>query len=251
MVPDLLALRKDRMKPDPATSFSDREVQLWHIPLFVPQEHRTTAESLLSEEERAHMTRLATPSRRASFLASRAALRLILSRNLNLSPSELNLIQGPTGKPALLSPSPVQIHFNLSHSKDLCLFAVCQHMELGIDVEYIRPNVDCEKIARRFFAQSEVLSLSQADPPWNPTAFFRIWTRKEALLKGLGGSITDLFHRNNPSLENTGWSILSLQLGQGYVGALATDPGLNKITYLEFSWTEPYSRGGFWHSKEN
>jgi 4'-phosphopantetheinyl transferase len=52
------------------------------------------------------------------------------------------------GKPALLSADNKEtICFNLSHSHELVQIAVTQNHDIGVDLEYIRPDVPWEMLA--------------------------------------------------------------------------------------------------------
>ncbi len=82
--------------------------------------------------------------------------------------------------------------FNLSHSGD---FAVCAYTEtgrVGVDIEYIDSKRASLKFAKRFFSRDEYDYLSKFDPSGKDLAaeFFKIWTAKEAFLKGLGDGLT-------------------------------------------------------------
>jgi len=43
-------------------------------------------------------------------------------------------------------------HFNLSHSGDLALYAFAYNRHVGVDVEYIRANIDYEELAQYHFS---------------------------------------------------------------------------------------------------
>lgn len=83
-----------------------------------------------------------------------------------------------------------EIHFNISHSKDM-IFCVVGKQEIGCDVELIS---QCNlKIAKRFFTDSEHKALLMSK---NTDAdFFRLWTVKESILKhsgdGLSGGLSN------------------------------------------------------------
>lgn len=76
------------------------------------------------------------------------------------------------------------IQFNLSHSGD---YAICVVSDRGIgcDIEQIKPNND--KIAKRFFCESEYNDiLSAPDDAAKMTLFYRYWTLKESFIKAIG-----------------------------------------------------------------
>ena len=85
------------------------------------------------------------------------------------------------GKPFLLGFSGV--HFNISHSENWVICAVDEN-SVGIDVEVIKPiNI---KIAQRFFAKEEYLSLLKQPEELRLKYFYMIWTIKESYIKAVG-----------------------------------------------------------------
>lgn len=88
---------------------------------------------------------------------------------------------GEYGKPFLPGGPP----FSLSHGGDLVVLAVGKEgTELGVDVEKIdRPWR--EAVARRLFTKEEQLWLCGSSE-----RFFRLWTRKEAVLKCCGSGFS-------------------------------------------------------------
>ena len=75
--------------------------------------------------------------------------------------------------------------FSLAHSFGICAAAVGD-TEVGIDIELIRPTPHREKLAQRFFNESEEKQLTRSDTDEN---FLLIWTQKEALVKMHGASL--------------------------------------------------------------
>ena len=72
------------------------------------------------------------------------------------------------------------IRFNVSHSQDLALLAVTRSREIGVDVEYVRPEVEIESLAERFFSPQERTDIRSLSEDARVAAFFHCWTCKEA-----------------------------------------------------------------------
>jgi 4'-phosphopantetheinyl transferase len=95
---------------------------------------------------------------------------------------------GPHGKPRLDDES-AGVRFNLSHSGDLGLIAIAQGaVEVGVDLEEIRPRTDLRGVARRVFTQAE----REAVEAGGEIAFYRHWVAKEAFVKATGRGIESL-----------------------------------------------------------
>ncbi len=206
------------------------------------EESRIAAiEPWLSPEERERAGRFRVAGLRRRFLASRGVLREVLAACAGCRPAELRFLTGPDGKPRLGGLRPV--HFNLSHSSDVMLLAVSAECALGVDVERLRPMKDALAIARRFFTPREAAWLESASAAAPDEAFFRLWTRKEAVLKACGqgiGSGLDTLELvdgsselrrqlRHPEPRGAEWQIHELCPAAGYVGALAVSPSVNEI----------------------
>lgn len=136
--------------------------------------------------------------RRRTLTASRVALRDILARYVCVEhPAAIRLDNLPSGKPVLHRAHP-PFEFNVSHTADLALIAVCSGVSLGVDVESIQrpiPN-PYPLISRKLthWERSQLLDLAKA-PDGEVCAtrlhklLLTLWTRKEAFLKCGGQGI--------------------------------------------------------------
>lgn len=138
--------------------------------------------ALLSADERDRATRLKVVTARHRFVSARTHLRLILSRYLDTAPEALRFTHNPHGKPALDGDA---LHFNLSHTDDLGLLAVAMQ-PVGVDVERVRTVSNPDYIMRSAFTEHErdIIGMLTGDAAL--IAFWRAWTRKEAIMKLIG-----------------------------------------------------------------
>ncbi len=112
-------------------------------------------------------------------------LQACLSLYLTEPPADWVIESSADGKPGLVSPSN-RLQFNLSHCGDQLLLAVSgAGQAVGVDIESVRPRRFL-RLAKRYFSETEYLSLSAMPPRAQPMGFYQIWTLKEAWLKGLG-----------------------------------------------------------------
>lgn len=160
------------------------------------------------------------------WVASRWALRQVLSRYLDEPAAAIALELDENGKPQLADRSS-RLRFNLSHSGDLALVAVAPDREVGVDVEQIEPARDLLAIAERALAPEAVAEIRAAAPAEQPLAFHRAWTRHEARLKCLGiGLAFDRFHPYPRDNEDKGGNVgelalADLEVDRGYAAAIA------------------------------
>ena len=162
------------------------EVHLWRFPLVCSD----PLEPLLDEQELQRAKRLRSPDKSRAFVVARARLRQILSGYLGRNPQSLRFSYGSAGKPALDGLVDL-ISFNLAHSGNWGVCAVVGRGEVGVDVETINPALNYANLARRFFSATENQWLCACPEPRRLRCFYRIWTRKEAWLKGKGGGFSD------------------------------------------------------------
>lgn len=235
---------------DPLTLAAD-EVHVWRVSLDQPRFQIASWFLVLAPEERARALRFRSDRDRLAFVAARGALRVILSRYLDLGPARIQLKYGSRGKPALAdSMGEHGLAFNLSHSEHLALYAVARRRAVGIDLERIRSNVEIEDLARAFFSSDESATLLALPARLRLRAFFTCWTRKEAYVKARGDGLSipldhfavtlapvepaRLLHSRFGKEEPARWSLRDLQPASGYAAAIAVDGHGWRLTRLQF-----------------
>ncbi len=168
----------------------EKEIHVWRGWLRGPASTVERLQRSLSADEIARAERFRLPKLRDHFVVARGTLRGLLSRYLGIDPAEIALAYGPLGKPALAKPADSPIHFNLSHSGDVALYAFSLSREVGVDVERHRPAEKIEGIANRFYSPRECAALAALPEEERRLLFFRYWTIKEAYLKARGKGLS-------------------------------------------------------------
>jgi 4'-phosphopantetheinyl transferase len=201
---------------------------------------------VLAEDERARAARFVCARDRRRFACCRVALRMILGGLLRASPRSVRLRAGGQGKPELdweasgLDPpasASATLRFNVSHSSELALIAACRGRELGVDIERVRTIHEAERIVASYFSPAEQAEFGTFAADAKVLAFFRGWTRKEAILKGLGiglaglsaqfetrfgtTKLSDRFEPAAPSPHIDQWLVWEAAPRAGFVAALA------------------------------
>lgn len=166
------------------------------------------AAAVLSADERARAARLRDAVHRERFVLAHAFLRRELAARIGTPPAAIAFDFGPAGKPQVKG-----LEFSLSRSGELAALAVSSCQAVGVDIEQIRP-IDVELIAAHHFALREALALAASPEPL--ACFFRLWTRKEAVLKANGLGIVHSLAKL-PSAR-----VIGFVPADGYVGAVAT-----------------------------
>ena len=213
-------------------------VHVWRASLQVSVSELRTFEDTLAADERARAERFYFQKHSEHFIVGRGLLRNILSRYLDTEPDQLHFCYNSYGKPALTEDTSAEgLHFNLSHSHGIALYALTRRREIGVDIEYFRPDVEAEKLAERFFSPREAAVLRALPEHLRKEGFFNCWTRKEAYIKAEGegmaiplstfdvsltpGEPAALLRTQNQPQETACWSLQALNPAPGYAAALA------------------------------
>jgi 4'-phosphopantetheinyl transferase len=201
----------------------------------------------ISVEEKVRAARFVRARDRRRFVRSRVALREILGQLLGVSAGAVRFCASRHGKPELDwadmtggTANERAIRFNVSHSAALALVAVASGREVGIDVEMIRPISEADRIVASYFTPAELAAFSSVSDVGKAEAFMRGWTRKEAVLKGLGVGLAGLaaqhetwfgssellarFVPTSPLRRVGEWYLWEAAPRPGYVAALAERP---------------------------
>jgi 4'-phosphopantetheinyl transferase len=162
------------------------EVQVWVASLDVSDERYDTLARVLPSEERGRAASL-TPIAARRFVVARGILRTLLAGFTGTAAEKLRFSYGDSGKPSLVDHD--DIHFNISHSADLGLFAFAPDRPVGVDVENERPVRRLLDVAQRFMSDDELRSLIDTEPHERDAAFLKSWVVREARLKAEGKGV--------------------------------------------------------------
>jgi len=144
--------------------------------------------------------------------------------------------------------SRLPIQFNVSHSEEVGIVAVCMNYPVGVDIEWIRPLADMDDLARRFFTQRESALVESLLGDEKQEVFYRLWTCKEAYLKASGeGLLIPLdqveiwFEANgvarllsNDGREMPDWQLRMFSPRKDYQCAVCIEGGDMKIVFQSF-----------------
>jgi 4'-phosphopantetheinyl transferase len=203
--------------------------QLWLVDAGV---HRAVAgryaPATLDAEELTRAAQFRYDDDRDSYVCAHVALRRLLGAYLRMPPRSVAVSRapcahcgGPHGRPVLPGDT---LHFSLSHCAGLSLLAFAT-TPVGVDVESVpEPRTVAE--TADVLHPREAAELALLSPAERPPAFTRVWTRKEAYLKGCGVGLSD-----NPAADYVGsgpvptapdgWTLTDVLVPEGHCAAVA------------------------------
>jgi 4'-phosphopantetheinyl transferase len=164
------------------------EVQVWVASLDVNDSRYNALARTLPAEEKSRAASL-SPIAARRFVVARGILRSLLAGFTGTSAEKLQFSYGRSGKPTLVEHD--DIHFNISHSADLALFAFAPDRPVGVDVENERPVRRLLDVAQRFMSEEELRSLAETPAEERNSAFLKSWVVREARLKAHGKGVWD------------------------------------------------------------
>ena len=212
-------------------------IHVWHGTLDITNEQSEAMMAILSEKEQEKANRFHFPHHRLHYIAAHYHFRKLIAMYANCEPSMIQFGSNQFRKPILLAPSDTGLQFNMSHSDNVVIFGFGLHHELGIDIEISRTKRDLELIAESF-APSEIAKLAMLQGSEKSDAFYRIWTRKEAVMKATGRGLAlslssfTVSTDHTPdliSVYNQKWKICSIEVPPGVCAALAYHPSVKNI----------------------
>lgn len=205
---------------------NDNEVHVWIASLLTDIDYF----NLLSTDEKMKASRFKNVKEQKIFITSHGILRGLLSGYVDINPYKVHISRNKYGKPLLHSEKKeLRLRFNLTHSESLACYIFSWKHEVGIDVEYIDNSFDWTQVANQYFTSAELRKLNSTTTELQRNEFYRLWTRKEALLKAKGIGLIGLEQLEDNKLEN--YYIESFQF-LDYQGAIAINNKTQKVQFF-------------------
>jgi len=174
------------------------QINIHYVEIKNHKQHLDFYESLLSKEEKDKIKQLYFERDQQCAIISRGMLRCLLSQHINTNPLHIHFRYSQHGKLFLEE----KIHFNVSHSKNIIAYAITNHNEIGIDVEYVQPREHWEQIANYNFSEQEKFWIKKTRIDDRLAAFYTCWTCKEAYIKATGKGFRIPLNKFSINLES-------------------------------------------------
>lgn len=221
-------------------TLTPHEIQLWTTELTLTEAALAEKFSLLNDEERERANRYHFAIHRERFIAGRSYLREVLGAYLDCDPAAVSIAYDQFEKPYLANHPSIQ--FNVSHSEHLAVIAVTLNYAIGVDLEKQQTEFN-EALAKRFFSPTEYQILMSLPADQQAPAFYRLWARKEAIVKavgeGLGLSLASFtvspfdIAETITLANHQQWTLLPLAIHEAFPAAVATNQSVTQLTKWE------------------
>ncbi|MFE0640082.1 4'-phosphopantetheinyl transferase family protein [Streptomyces sp. NPDC058877] len=179
--------------------------------------------TVLDEDEHRRVAAFIRDADRALYAFAHIALRTVLSHLTGVAPGELRFARDPCpccgkphGRPVLTTGAP---EFSLSHTRGLVVIGTAS-TPIGVDAETVPAPEAAEQLAK-VLHPAERAELEASRPEARPGVFARLWSRKEAYLKGLGTGLGRDLAADDVRHGVEGWQLADLAAGPDHAAAVA------------------------------
>lgn len=205
-------------------------VEIWLVDLNA--DGPAVDDCLLSRVELARGAAFKFQRDRRRYLASHLWLRAIVAEYLGADPVDLEFKFAAGERPELAAPASPALCFSMSRSGDQALFGLSRVGAVGVDIEEVLERPGIERL-ERLLSSTESEQLRSEPPSGDPAerlrALYRLWVRKEAVLKAVGTGLRlsprdvdvsepEGVHPENPACT---WRLSDLPVTSGCVLAVA------------------------------
>jgi 4'-phosphopantetheinyl transferase len=202
---------------------------IWHLPLSANHPYLPQLFQCLNNQEQIRANSYVRVVDAKRYIICRATLKRLLALYSNKSVVEIELQYRDNRKPFLTSDD-LKPEFNVTHSGDLAMIAIGND-DVGIDLEMVENDFSYGEILDHFFSKAEINAIRTATAPRN--LFYKLWTRKEALLKATGVGIINALNEvevlNGPRKldgrligSDKDFKISSFSVDDAYVASVST-----------------------------
>ena len=233
------------LNPPDKLSLGEKEAHIWRADLEFDEPLQSSFLKLLSPDEKSRAAKFRFAKDSRNFIIARGILRLLISKYLEMNPAEISFQYSEFGKPGIADNHSLQ--FNISHSQNIALFAFVKKLKVGVDVEFVNPDIQVKDIATNFFSSNEVLNLLALPEKEHTLGFFNCWTRKEAFIKAVGEGLSFPLDQFEVSLEPgkpakllatdwepkavSKWSMYAISPGANFVGSVAIEGFVKDVKF--------------------
>ncbi|AFH50190.1 Phosphopantetheinyl transferase [Ignavibacterium album JCM 16511] len=232
-------------------NIANSEIHIYSINITEPEYDFQKLKEVFSQDEKERVSDYKFIKDRERAIVTFYFRRRILSEYTGKRPEELSFKKNNSGKPLIDIPEYDHLKFNYSHSGEMIIYAISKDSEIGVDIELVKEIPDMNALVENYFSKEEIQVFKNMDNRNDQTnLFYKIWTRKEALVKASGKGISDDLSQiniitdkpdfNNPQkffYREKHWILSGLSVPENYIATVAYESAKPKeiIYFNEFS----------------
>ncbi len=215
------------------------DVHVWSITISSSKYLMADCDTILNVAEQDRANKYHQPKDRERFIVSRVALRMLLGKYLGKAPAAVLFAKGQNHKPYLVNG---ELQYNVSHSADMVVIAIAKKV-VGVDIEFTASDLEIADIISDCFNEEEQGYINCSTQ--KRLTFYKLWTRKEAILKAIAKGIdADIMHI--PCLDRVHevaqeyfasdyqLKVRSVELTNNYMLSVAFDAVIDNVVLMEW-----------------
>lgn len=230
----------------PTEIIGDDHIDIWRVTIPSYLVHVPELYKILADEELIKSASFLKESDSIRYIIGRSMLRILLARYLDMDPQEINFSPGLNKKPMLNTPGKSILDFNIGHSGDFILIAVAR-TPVGIDIERIDNFPEINETMQLIFEKDEIAFTQEQASPIR--TFYKLWTRKEALLKATSRGIINQM-KDIPSLDgrhliaydllktSCAWKVTTFNANKNYTASIAYTGKNVQLQFKEYNFSK-------------
>lgn len=195
-------------------------MEIWTINLEDYWDKQSVFFEFLDNNEKEKARRFKFDYLKRNFILAHGLMRYLASLYLKLHPSEIEFKCGIYGKPFLFNHP---LHFNMSHSHNMVLYAFSKKIEMGVDIEYVNPELSVNELTLSLFPKEISSEIMLLPPEKKRKRFYKEWTQFEAYLKYTGVGLSNEL-KTILSNDYKCCSFFDVPLSNDYVGSVVYQP---------------------------
>lgn len=222
-------------------------VHLWYFDLDEHTDMTAHCKNWLSPDEIERCKKYVFEIHKTRFAQRRGLLKMVLSVYLQNSAQQLGFSYNEAGKPYLDKKKfNKHIFFNLSHSDNHMLLAITHDNPVGVDIEKIKRDIEVDTLSELIMSENEYRCYHCSDLPTKIDIFYRLWSRKESVVKALGTGLlypiqdiqfARLDHGKNivtlrANRQMSNWHVYDLDLGTHLSSAVTIKSDIDEIVFM-------------------
>lgn len=203
----------------------------------------------ISEKQKRKASRFRFTKDRRMYILSRFVEKYICCKLMNWTMDQIVIGKNQYGKPNVANAP--YLHYNISHSNEILVFAVCNGYSVGVDVEEYNYDIDHASLATSVFSKEEIDQLIGKKSKDVVFGFYNCWSKKESYIKAIGKGlqvpldqfVTRIWDEKYENLievkwdmsECNRWKLFNFEIHDTYAAACTSSIEIQDYSYFDIT----------------